>query len=44
MAMYVYKDKGRTKELYAKDALKEDKNKRYYCPNPNCDAHSICLV
>lgn len=45
MAMYVYKDKGRTKELYAKDALKEDKNKRYYCPNPNCDAHMyVCGV
>lgn len=45
MAMYVYKDKGRTKELYAKDALKEDKDKRYYCPNPNCDAHMyLCGV
>lgn len=45
MAVYVYEDKKRTKELYAKNALKEDKNKRYYCPNPNCDAHMyICNV
>lgn len=43
--MYVYKDRERTKEFYAKDALKEDKNTRYYCPNPNCNAHMyLCSV
>ena len=39
MAMYVYKDSERTIELYARDALKENKDTRYYCPNPECDAH-----
>ena len=41
--MYVYKDKARTEKLYAKDAFKKDKNTRFYCPNPKCDAHMyIC--
>lgn len=45
MALFVYRDKSRTQILYAKDALKEDKNIRFYCPNPNCDAHMyICSV
>lgn len=45
MAMYVYKDSSRTLELYATDALRKDIETRYYCPNPNCDAHMyLCGV
>jgi hypothetical protein len=45
MAMYAYKDVMRTKEFYAKDAIKQDVEIRYYCPNPNCDAHMyLCGV
>ena len=45
MATYVYRDKARTQKLYAKDASKEDKKTRFYCPNPKCDAHMyICSV
>lgn len=45
MAMYVYKDNLRTRELYAQDALKQDMDTRYYCPNPNCNAHMyLCGV
>lgn len=39
MAMYVYKDAARTDKLHAKEAQKQNKGKRYYCPNPECDAH-----
>lgn len=45
MAMYVYRDNARTQKLYAKDASGEDKNTRFYCANPNCNAHMyICNV
>lgn len=45
MAMYVYKDKARTEKLLAKNASKEDKNTRFYCPNSECDAYMhICNV
>lgn len=41
--MYVYRDEERTVELYAKDAHKEDKDTKFYCPNPDCKAHMfIC--
>lgn len=39
MAMYVYKDSARTEKLIARNAQKEDKSIRFYCLNPNCDAH-----
>lgn len=43
MAMYVFKDSARKVKLLAKDAFKEDKGVRFYCPNPACDAHMrIC--
>lgn len=38
MAMYVFKDEARLIKLLAKDALKEDKGVRFYCPNKDCDA------
>lgn len=45
MAMYVYKDDKKTIEFYAQDAVKGDMGIRYYCPNPNCDAHMyLCGV
>lgn len=43
MAMYVFKDETRLDKLLARDAKREDKNTRFYCPNPECDAHMyIC--
>lgn len=45
MAMYVYKDAARTLKLLAKNAQKQDKGNRYYCPNHSCDAHMhICNI
>ncbi|WP_238651780.1 hypothetical protein [Paenibacillus piscarius] len=43
MAMYVFSDPARKVKLLARDAFKEDKGVRFYCPNPACDAHMyIC--
>lgn len=39
MAMYVYKDAARTEKLLARNAQKQDKSIRFYCPNLICDAH-----
>ncbi len=39
MSMYVYKDEARTEKLLARNAQKQNKDIRFYCPNPNCDAH-----
>lgn len=39
MSMYAYKDSARTQELSAKEAQEQDKDTRFYCPNPLCDAH-----
>ncbi|MGZ0042356.1 hypothetical protein [Paenibacillus polymyxa] len=39
MAMYAYKDAARTVKILARDAQKQDKSNRYYCPNHKCDAH-----
>lgn len=45
MAMYVYKDVARTEKLLARNAQKQDKGIRYYCPNPKCDAHMhVCNI
>lgn len=45
MALYAYKDKGRTEIIYAVNAMKKDIEERYYCPNPSCNAHlHICAV
>lgn len=45
MAIYVYKNSARTIELYAQNALKADMDKRYYCPDPKCNAHMyLCGV
>lgn len=39
MAMYVFKDTAREHKLLARDAQRQDKSIRFYCPNKNCDAH-----
>ena len=39
MSKYAYRDEMRTDEIPAKDAQKTDRNTRFYCPNPKCDAH-----
>jgi len=45
MATYAYRDADRKNVIYASNAIKEDRNKRFYCPNPNCAAHLyICAV
>lgn len=45
MATYAYKDAMRKDIIYAADAVKEDRNKKFYCPNHNCTAHLyICAV
>lgn len=43
MASYVYRDEERRQRINADEALQDDVNVRYYCPNPNCDAEMyIC--
>lgn len=37
--MYAFLDELRTKEILSRDAKKEDKYRRFFCPNPDCDAH-----
>ncbi|MED4072268.1 hypothetical protein [Priestia endophytica] len=39
MAMYVFKDAARKHKLLARDAQKQDKSSRFYCPNKKCNAH-----
>ena len=39
MAMYAYKDIFRKEKLLARDARKQDKGIRFYCPNLRCDTH-----
>lgn len=45
MAKYAYTDKERKQRIYATDAIQEDRDKIFYCPNPNCTAElHICAV
>lgn len=45
MAKYAYKDVERKNIVYAVNALTEDRDKVFFCPNPNCTAHLyICAV
>ena len=39
MSMYAYKDLNRKEKLYAKDGAIESRDRRFYCPNPSCNAH-----
>lgn len=45
MASYSFRDCYRKEYLYASDAIIEDRNKTFYCPNPDCNAHMhICAM
>lgn len=38
MAKYAYRDNERKNIIYSIDAVKEDRDKAFFCPNPNCEA------
>ncbi len=45
MALYAFRDKDRKKQILAADAITEDRNNVFYCPNKSCNAHlHICAV
>ena len=45
MANYAYRDKERRQIILANEALEEDRNKSFYCPNPRCNSKLfICAV
>ena len=45
MANYAYRDKERRHIILANEALEEDRNKSFYCPNPRCNSKLfICAV
>lgn len=45
MANYAYRDKDRQDIIVASEALEEDRNKSFYCPNPLCNSKLfICAV
>ncbi len=45
MAKYAYRDKDRKVVLYSSQAIKEDRNTAFYCPNSFCDAKLyICAI
>lgn len=45
MVKYAYRDKGRKNIIYADKAIKEDRNKVFFCPNHECDAKLyLCAV
>lgn len=38
MVSFAYRDKERRERINANQALQDNIEKRYYCPNPACDA------
>ncbi|MFX3643411.1 MAG: hypothetical protein ACE3L7_32965 [Candidatus Pristimantibacillus sp.] len=44
LVKYAYKDKARTVKVLAREALKEDKGLRFYCPNHLCDAKMSIVI
>ncbi len=45
MAKYAYRDKQRKDVIYSTEAIKEDRYKVFYCPNPKCNAQLyICAI
>lgn len=45
MAKYAYRDKDRKNIIYSSQAIEENRNKVFYCPNPMCSAKLyICAV
>lgn len=45
MTKYAYRDKERKNIIFANQAIEEDRNKEFYCPNPVCNAKLyICAI
>lgn len=45
MSNYAYRDLERKIVLYSSQAIKEDRNETFYCPNPKCEAKLyICAI
>lgn len=45
MAKYAYTDRERINVIYSKNALTQDRNKAFFCPNPQCGAQLyVCAV
>lgn len=45
MAKYAYRDFQRKNVIYSNQAVIEDRNKEFYCPNPKCNAKLyICAI
>lgn len=45
MAKYAYRDNERKNIIYSTDAVKEDRDKAFFCPNPNCEARLyVCAI
>ena len=45
MANYAYKDNQRKEIIYSTQAIKEDRSRAFYCPNPKCNAQLyICAI
>lgn len=45
MAKYAYRDKLRKNVIYSTQAINEDRDKMFYCPNPKCNAQLyICAI
>lgn len=45
MSNYAYRDIERKIVLYSSQAIKEDRNETFYCPNPKCEAKLyICAI
>lgn len=44
MSNYAYRDLERKIVLYSSQAIKEDRNETFYCPNPKCEAKLLFSV
>ncbi|WWR16921.1 hypothetical protein V1224_05665 [Lachnospiraceae bacterium JLR.KK008] len=45
MAKYAYRDNKRREIIYSADAVREDRDKAFFCPNPNCGARLyVCAI
>lgn len=45
MASYAYRDKDKKNIIYSHEAIKEDRDTAFFCPNPKCNARLyICAI
>ena len=45
MSAYAYRDRNRTEVIYASEAMTENIDTLFFCPNKDCNAHlHICAV